>query len=287
MGRIPSIDWLLAISLGFAALVALWARRRGGRFRGLGGWLGFWLLFAGILIALSRARPWVSIVLLGVMMYAGLRTYFFVAPVRPRDRYAILAAYLAIPLALYPSWVGQQAFLATVPVTLFLVFPVLLAVGTARQGLLESTGRILLGVLVFVFCAAHLALLVRSPHRGVLELFGILVLAADLPQRLSGRFGHGSGWLRPAAGLAVSAALAGALGFLAGPSCGLGQEDAARAGLLAAIAVAMGGAVTDAVLHDLGVSPSAARVGRAALLDRAVPAIYAAPVFFHYLDYFA
>ena len=52
-------------------------------------------------------------------------------------------------------------FLAIVPVGLFLLFPVLLSLGSWQDGLLESLGRMLLGVLLFVFCAAHLGLLVR------------------------------------------------------------------------------------------------------------------------------
>ena len=53
-------------------------------------------------------------------------------------------------------------------------------------------GRVLLGVLSFVFCPAHLALLVHWPQSGLLELYGVLVLSAELPQRLvTGRSAQG------------------------------------------------------------------------------------------------
>jgi predicted CDP-diglyceride synthetase/phosphatidate cytidylyltransferase len=286
--RISSIELVLGGALAGTALLTIATRHRGGRFRALPGWLGFLALFSLILVSLSRFSPWLSLVLLGLLMFVGLRTYFFVAPVRPRDRYAILAAYLAIPFALYAGFAGShEAFLATVPIVLFLLFPVLLSVGRQHEGLLDSMGRILLGVLLFLFCAAHLGLFVRWGQPGLPELFGALVVAADLPQRLAGRFREGTGWLRPALGVLAGLFLAAWLGYWTGPLCGLAEEDGARAGFLVALAVTMGALVTDAVIRDLARGSSPARVGRIGLLDRTIPAVYAAPVFFHYLNHFA
>jgi predicted CDP-diglyceride synthetase/phosphatidate cytidylyltransferase len=221
-------------------------------------------------------------------MFAALRAYFFVAPVRPRDRYAVLATYLSIPFALWPAFTGSHdAFLATVPVALFLFIPVFLSIGSSQEGLLDSMGRTLLGVLFFVFCVAHLGLLVHQEPAGLLELFGVLVLASELPQRLFGRFQPGSGWVKPSAGIVVSVLFAVGIGFWIGPWCGLVEEDAARAGLLVVIAVTLGALVSGAVAQDLSQSQAASRLGRGAFLNRMVPAVYAAPVFFHYINHFA
>jgi predicted CDP-diglyceride synthetase/phosphatidate cytidylyltransferase len=288
LGSIPAIDLALAGALAAAALVALSTRHRGGRFRGLAGWVGTWCVLAGILVALSRIPAQVSLVLLGLLMFAGIRTYFFVAPMRPRDRYAILAAYAGIPFALYPGYTGSaETFLATVPVVSFLLFPVLLSTGEMQEGMLDSLGRLFLGVLLFVYCAAHLGLLVRWEQRGALELFGILALAVELPQRLAGRIGRGTPWPRALAGLGAGVVLAPVLGFLCGPWCGIGEEDAARAGAIVAAGVALGTLVTGAVLKDLSLGPPGSSVGRGAFLDRVIPPIYAAPFFFHYLTHFA
>ncbi len=281
---IPKMVWLLAAGLGVCGLVVLTMRRRGGRFRGLPGWLGFWALFAGILVSLSRLWPWVSLSMLGLVMFATLRRYFFLAPVRPRDRYAMLAAYLAIPLALA---VEPDTFFATVPVALFLLFPVLLSAGRPQEGLLESMGRILLGVTLFVFCMGHLGLLVRWEQAGLLELFGVMVLAAELPGRLTGRLRQGGTWARSAIGVVSGVVLASGLGFWAGPWVGVVEEDGARAGALVAIGVTMGALVSEAIMRDLSPLTATGRVGRWAFLDRAIPAVYAAPVFFHYLNHFA
>jgi predicted CDP-diglyceride synthetase/phosphatidate cytidylyltransferase len=286
--HIPLVDRALAIALGVAALIAVVARPRGGRFRGLLPWVGFWLVFAGILTCLSRGPAWLSLTMLGVMMFFGLRTYFSIAPVRPRDRYALLAAYLTIPFALYPGFEGSTStFLATVPVVLFLLLPALLSVGPAQEGLLDSLGRILFGVLLFVFCASHLGLMVRWRVPGLLELFAILVLSSELPQRMAGRFRQDIGWLRPAFGVLAGMALATALGYALGPWCELTKQDGARAGLLVALATTLGTLVTTAVARDLSAGSSVVRISRGTFLDRVGPAIYAAPVFFHYLDHFA
>ena len=39
-------------------------------------------------------------------------------------------------------------------------------------------------------------------------------------------------------------------------------------------------------MFDLDLSSTSATFGRGTLLDRMIPAVYAAPVYFHYLSYF-
>ena len=288
IGQIPQIDIALGVALLISAVAALFTSHRGGRFRGLLGWVGIWVVYAVVLVALSRAHPWFSLSLLALLMFASLRSFFYLVPLRPKDRGAIGVAYLAIPIALYPGLTGSiDTFLATVPILLFLLFPAMLALGSAQTGFLDSVGRVLLGVLTFVFCPAHLALLVHWEQAGLLELYGVLVLAAELPQRLvAGRSAQGPGWLRPSLGLLFSIVVTAAAGYWLGPLCALEAEDGARAGLFVALAVAMGRLVAEAVTRDIGQGATANRL-RAALLDRAFPAVYAAPVFFHYLNHFA
>jgi phosphatidate cytidylyltransferase len=218
-------------------------------------------------------------------MFAGIREYLSLAPARPQDRWAILASYIAVPYALYPAFMGSyEAFFALVPVGLFLALPALLSMARRQAGLLDSMGRILFGVVLYVFCAAHIGLLV---HEGVgrLELFGVLALAAELPLRVAGRPRPGEGFLRQATGVVLGAGLAALAGWVTAPLAGLSGEFGVRAGLLVLAAVACGSMVADAVAEDLSLGAAAARVGRGAFLDRTLPAMYAAPVFFHYLDF--
>jgi phosphatidate cytidylyltransferase len=275
-----AIDAALALAVLVCGGTALVSRRRGGRLRELPGWALFWTAFAAILIALGRLPRWISFPALAVLMFAALRTYFFVAPVRRSDRYAILAAYLSIPFALWPAYLGSKdMFLAMVPVTLFLLVPVFLSTGAEDEGLLDAMGRTLLGVLLFVFCLAHLGLLVHRPSNGLPQLFGVLVLAAELPQRVFGR--------RQTLALVLSGLASTAVGWIVGPWVGLSSGDAARAGALVFLAVSLGALVAGTVARTLSADVPAARLGRGGLLNRMVPAVYAAPVFFHYLNYFA
>jgi predicted CDP-diglyceride synthetase/phosphatidate cytidylyltransferase len=250
IARVPPIDWALALAVLFALLLSLAYGRRGGRHRLLPGWGLFWVGLAALLVCLSRANYWVSFPVLAVVMFAALRTYFFVVPVRPRDRWAILAAYLSIPFALWPAFRGStDTFLATVPIVLFLVIPVLLSFGSKQDGL--------------------------------------LVLAAELPQRFIVYVKSERSWLKSVLGNLFSLVLAIGTGYWLGPWCGLIEEDAARAGGLVALAVIMGSLVSHAVSEDLAVDPASAGFGRGAMVTRMIPPVYAAPVFFHYLNHFA
>lgn len=283
LSPIPPIILLLALALLLAGPFAFLAGRRGGRYRGLPGWIGFWVFFAGLLVCLSRAHAWISFPLLALLMFAALRQYFFLTPVRPGDRWALLAAYLSIPAALWPPLgEGNSAWYAALPVALFLSMPVLLSVGARREGLLDAMGRVMFGVLVFVFCAAHLGLMTGMPQ-GRLEFFGILAIVAELLQRLAGRIGSGVGFARAAAGLGASALAAAAVGAWVGPMAMVPSPHGPVTGVLVAGAVAAGRLVAGAVADDLDMAASSTVVGRAAFLDRTIPAIFAAPVVYHYL----
>ena len=207
MGSVP----FLLVALGGTVLVAAGVSfpfaSRGGRYRALPGWILSWTLFAALLAGLPRAPKGIALTVLGALMFVALREYFFLAPVRPQDRWAILVAYLAIPavqVAVYRNLYG--AFLAAVLLALFLVMPALLSVRPAQPGLFDSLGRVLLGLMAFVFCAGHLGWIATGPV-GRPELFGILVLASELPQRLTGRVRLGESVAMPLLGIGAAAAL--------------------------------------------------------------------------------
>ncbi|HEX5042170.1 MAG TPA: hypothetical protein VFV75_04640 [Candidatus Polarisedimenticolaceae bacterium] len=277
--------WILALAVVLCAAVALPLAGRGGRFRALPGWVAFCVSFAVLLFALTRIPQAAGLSLLGVVMFGALREYFFVAPVRPRDRQAILLCYLTIPVVLVPIYFDAYgAFLAGVLLSLLLVQPTALSLGAPTPGLLDALGRVLLGLLVFVFCAAHLGWMARWGS-GRLELFGVLVLASELPSRLLGRLRAGEPKGGPLLGLLLGAALScGAAAWLA-PGLGIATGHGVALGLLVVGSVTAGRAVTEAVSQDLSMAPASARVGRGALLDRSMPAVYAAPLFFHYVNY--
>jgi len=278
----PTIVLALALALLLAAPFAFLAGTRGGRFRAMPGWLGFWVFFGALLVCLSRAPLAISFPFLGAMMFAGLKQYFFLAPVRPHDRWAIAVAYLFIPGALVPAYLDSLVlFESLVSVGLFLLLPMLLSLGAKQAGLFDSMGRLYLGVLLFVFGGGHLGLLAHKPP-GTLELFAILVLGAELPQRLVGRPRPGE-ILRAASGVVIAFGLGAAIGYWLGPLAGIGRQPGLVAGLLVAGSVTLGAILADAAAEDLSLDAAATRLGRGAFLDRALPALYAAPVYYLHL----
>jgi phosphatidate cytidylyltransferase len=283
MPVVPKLVWILVVTLLVVAPFAVAAGRRGGRFRALPGWIGAWAQFAVLIVALSRLSPTISFPLLGIVMFVALKQYFTLTPLRPQDRWAILTAYVSIPLALWPTWAGSFGLLSAATVIgLFLLIPVLLSIVPRQPGLLDALGRVLLGVLVFVFCAAHFGLMTRLPA-GSLEIFGITALLADLTQRLSGRIRPGDERVRPFLGVVVSVGVGAAAGAGLASMAGMASLHGGVAGALVALSVAGGSLVSDAVAHDLMRTQSDAMLGRAAFLDRTLPVIYAAPIYYHYL----
>lgn len=283
MTPVPSVTVTLAAALLVAVLVSYAVGRRGGHFRSLPGWAVFWAFFAPLLVLLSRTPRSVSLPVLGVFMFFGLREFFFVAPLRPRDRWALLLAYLSIPLVLWPELRGAwSVVLVMTPLVLFLVLPILLVAGRPQGGTFEATGRLFVGLLAFVFCGAHLGIAAGELGRGEIELFGILVLAAELPQRLAGRVRPAEGMLRPLAGVVAGVAMAAATGAVAGRLAGLSAAQGIVAGVLVAAGAAGGAFLAEASAQDLSLGAPTSRVGRGALLDRTFPAMFAAPLFVHY-----
>lgn len=281
---IPPIVLAFAFALLLAVPFSILAGRRGGRFRALPGWSGFWVFFAILLGLLSRAGRWPGFIALGALMFVGLKQYFFTTPVRPQDRWALFAANLAIPFALWPAFVGNETlYLALVPLGLPLLFPVLLSAGRGHDGLLDSIGRVLLGAVVFIVAMSHLGLMTHRPE-GWIELYGILALVSDLVQRLAGRLKAGGQEVRRGlSGFVTSAAVSGALGYGLGAYGGTSERHGAIAGLIVACAVAGGALVAEAVAEEQEITTPSMMHGRYAFLDRVLPAIWAAPFFYTYL----
>jgi phosphatidate cytidylyltransferase len=283
MPALPQLAVIFVATLVALTPIAILAGRRGGRYRAMPGWIAAWGWFAVLIIVLSRLSRAVSFPLLGVVMFGALKQYFTLTPLRPHDRWATLAAFVSIPLALWPTWAGSFGLLSAATVIgLFLLIPVMLSIGPRQPGLLDSLGRLLLGVLVFVFCAAHFGLMTQLPA-GSLELFGIVGVMADLPQRLAGRMRPGGERTAPLVGVVAGVALAAGAGALLAPMVSHSSLHGGIAGSLVALSIAGGSLVSDAVGHDLAQSQSDTTIGRAAFLDRTMPVIYAAPIFYHYL----
>jgi predicted CDP-diglyceride synthetase/phosphatidate cytidylyltransferase len=195
----------------------------------------------------------------------------------------MVIGYLLIPFALWLAFQGVTArFHAAVPLAILLVIPVVLATGSPKAGLLDAMGRIGSGAAIFVYCGSFLGLLAHS-RVGTLELFGILALTTELPQRFLWRSRAGEAAAGRLAGVVAGVALGSAVGAAVGPWIGLTPWRAAGAGALVALATAAGALLASSMADDLDQSATSAVMGRAAFLDRTMPTLLAAPVYYHFI----
>ena len=83
MPAIPKLVVILAATLALLAPFAVLAGRRGGRYRAFPGWIAAWAQFAVLIVVLQHLPRMVSFPLLGLVMFAALRQYFTLTPLRP------------------------------------------------------------------------------------------------------------------------------------------------------------------------------------------------------------
>ncbi len=220
--------------------------------------------------------------MLALLSFAGLREYLSLADLRPEDRWAMLAAYLGIPLQFYLvviDWYGF--FIVCIPVYLFVVVPYLVALGgRGARGSVFSVGAIDFGLFLFVYCIGHLAYMARFST--ALALFIVLgVGLSDLVTRWVGRAGGG-----PVLSFLSAAPPTFLLASIIGSRVGVPIVHALGISLLVPLLVQMGNFTLRAVEEDLGIDPAQLEPGRGRWIDGLRAQLFAAPVVFHYLRYF-
>ena len=238
-----------------------------------------------MLICLAVAE-WLSFTLavwmLALLSFAGLREYLSLADLRPEDRWAMLAAYLGIPLQFYLvtiDWYGF--FIVCIPVYLFVVVPYLVALGgRGVRGSVFSVGAIDFGLFLFVYCIGHLAYMAR--YSTALALFIVLgVGVTDLIARWVARAGGG-----PLLSYLGSVPPVFMLASILARGAGVPLVHAMGITLLLPLLVLMGNFTLRAVEEDLGIDPAQLEPGRGLWTGGLRAQLFAAPVVFHYLRYF-
>ena len=189
-----------------------------------------------------------------------------------------------------PSSAPTSMFLATVPVTLFLLVPVLprrraVPGGPARFDGADAAGRAVLRVLRR---APRAAASTGSPAGPAASC------SASWCWRPSCRSGSPAASVPGPAGSGRSSGSSFSVAAVrrrrlsgSGPGAGWSRRTPPGPDSLVAIAVTLGAVVSRRRGAGPGPASSAAWFGRGAFLNRMVPAVYAAPVFFHYLNHFA
>lgn len=244
------------------------------------------LRILGALLTFLAVAQWISFTaalwLFALLSFAGLREYLSLADLRPEDRWAMLAAYLSVPLLFYLvqiNWYGF--FIVSIPVYVFVIVPFLIAIGGSDpRGSVFSAGAIDFGLFLFVYCLGHVAYLARaSTALALLLVLGVMV--CDLIDRQLNRLQL---WWPLKLVIAVPPVFA--LAFFLGKPDALPLAQAVFLAVLMPVLVRMGNFTLAVMETDLGIDPEELEPGRGRLIDGLRPLLFTAPIVFHALRHF-
>jgi phosphatidate cytidylyltransferase len=259
----------------------------------------WWGMVAVFALAFTFGKT-VTLVLFALVSFYCLREFISLTPTRPSDHRAIAAAfYLFIPLQYWLIGIEWLTMLTiAIPVYAFLLLPVLsLAKGEVEDFLLR-TAKIQWGLMLTVFCISHAPalLILNIPGYDNFLLLFFLVTVVQLSDVMQYVFGKLFGRHKLAPRISPSKTVEGLIGG-GGAATAIGAglwwitpfSPLAAAGLSLVIVLAglLGGLVLSAVKRSLGAKDWGTMIqGHGGALDRMDSVTFAAPLFFHLVNYF-
>lgn len=283
------LKWRLGVGANSRAIDNLNARIR-----------AWWVVIAliGVAFALGRIG---TIVLFALASLLALREFFTLAPTHRGDHKALLFAYaVVVPVQYFLVWAGWVGlFTIFIPVCAFLILPIVSALAADTKHFLERAAVIQWGLMVAVYCIAHVPALLTLDIPGYqgrnLLLVGFLILIVQASDVLQYIWGKLCGRRQIAPVLSPSKTLAGTLGGVLSASA-LGAAlwwvtpftplQAFAISLVTTLMGFFGGLVMSAIKRDRGVKDWGALIqGHGGVLDRLDSICFAAPVFFHITRY--
>jgi phosphatidate cytidylyltransferase len=259
----------------------------------------WWVMIGIFTIAILTGRI-VSTVFLAFLAVLALKEYLSLVPTRRVDRSILLWAYLAIPPQFYFAHIEDFGFfMVFIPVWMLLFLPARITLGGTTEGFLRAVGTLSWGLMMTVFSLSHTAMLLafgtsRGFGAGPLLFLVALTQFNDVAQFTWGKlFGRHKilpsvspkkTWEGFVGGLITTIAVATFAGPFLTP---MNAQWSAMAGGVIALAGFLGDVTLSATKRDLGVKDASNLIpGHGGILDRVDSLIYAAPVFFHFLNYF-
>ncbi|QNI00374.1 phosphatidate cytidylyltransferase [Shewanella algae] len=260
----------------------------------------WWMMVLAIGIAFLFGLYGVILLFALVSFYA-LREFLTLTPTRASDYPALVAAfYFALPvqyLLIAIHWYGM--FSIFIPVYLFLLMPILAALGGDTTRYLERTAKVQWGLMIAVYCVSSVPALMTLKIEGYegrnLLLIAWLILVVQLSDVLQYCCGKLFGKRKVAPKLSPSKTLEGLVGgvllaTLVGTSLfwitPFTPWQAAIIALLVNLLGFAGGLVMSAIKRDRGVKDWSHMIeGHGGMLDRMDSVCFAAPVFFHVVRY--
>ncbi|HEV2747635.1 MAG TPA: phosphatidate cytidylyltransferase [Allosphingosinicella sp.] len=242
----------------------------------------------------------VTLVLFGLVSFYCLREFISLTPTRPSDHRAIAAAfYLFIPLQYWLVGIEWLSMLTiAIPVYAFLLLPVLSVAKGETEDFLLRTAKIQWGLMLTVFCISHAPalLILNIPGQNNFLLLFFLVTVVQLSDVLQYVFGKLFGRHKLAPRVSPSKTVEGLVGGgAAATAIGAGlwwitpfsPLEAAGLALVIVLAGFLGGLVLSAVKRSLGAKDWGTMIqGHGGALDRMDSVTFAAPLFFHLVNYF-
>lgn len=261
----------------------------------------WWVMVAVFGVAFLVGKT-LTIVLFAMTSFCCLREFLSITPTRPEDHRAIAVAfYLFIPLQYWLIAVDWQTLFAIlIPVWAFLLLPVLAVLKGETEDFLPRTARIQWALMLTVYCISHApALLILNipgfEGRNFLLLF-FLITVVQLSDVLQYVFGKLFGRHQVAPRVSPAKTWEGLIGGgLSTVLVGTGlywitpftPVEAAALALAIVLAGFAGGLVLSAVKRSLGAKDWGMMIeGHGGALDRMDSVSFAAPVFFHLVNYF-
>ena len=251
----------------------------------------------------------VATVLFGVVAFFALREFITLSPTRQGDhRSLVLAFFVVLPVQFYLV-ITRRFDLVTVfiPVYVFLAIPVVSALANDPARFLERNAKLQWGIMVCVYGISHVPalLLLKFPNyqgkNAFLVFFVVFVVQScmlvqyvvdhKLKQKLKlkpvapniSQSFNWTGWL-------IAVLVASLIGGLMSALTPFKPAQAVAMALIACVAGSLGHLVMKALKRDRGItnwgSEGKSVTGASGLLDRVDALCFAAPVFFHSVQWY-
>ena len=260
-----------------------------------------WWLMSAVLAAAFAVGRGGTVFLFWLVSFFALREFLSLVYSRRSDyRVMVLCYYVILPLQYWLIYQGSSVLFTTfIPVYAFLFMPIAASLSGDSRYFLARAATAQWAVMIAVYCISHIPALLNLhipdyPHNILLPLFLVAVVqASDVLQYIWGKL-FGRKKIMPT--LSPSKTVIGTVGgvcsaaLLGGALSAITPFTAAEAVAIAFIVNVMGffgGLVMSAIKRDRGVKDWGHLIeGHGGMLDRMDSLCFAAPVFFHCVQYF-
>ena len=262
-----------------------------------------WWVMAIVFFIATMFSNAISYVAIAFLSFVAFRELYSILEFRDNDRYAVLWAYIAIPIQYYLAYIGWYgAYIIFIPVIMFLILPLRIVLRGDTNGIIKSMASLHWVTMLTVFGLSHMAYLLSLPplpgfESGGRGLLLFLVFLTEINDVLQFTFGKLFGkrkiipsvspnktWEGFIGGLIATTIIGYYLQFLT-PLTGF---NAAFVSFLIAFAGFSGDIVMSSIKRDIGVKDTSNAIpGHGGVLDRIDSLSYTAPTFFHIVLFLA